>query len=141
MSDNLKISVPLDNDGFVSLQCPFCQDLFKITGTDFEADDIYHLYCPYCGLVSEDGFHSDDVLEHAMTVIGNDTIDKIAKSFKKACSNNKYVKFESKANSPKHPKILIEPTDMQEFNLKCCKKSIKIKYRVNGIYCPFCGVK
>lgn len=50
MSENMAISIPLDEDGFLLLQCPFCRGFFKVRSEDYEADDVEELWCPLCGL-------------------------------------------------------------------------------------------
>ena len=145
MNKIIEFNIPIDDDGFVSLQCPFCKDNFKISADDFKADDVYQLYCPYCGLVSEDGFHTDDIKEHALDIAKNEAnamINQFSKDLEKMLKGNNFVSFKAGASRPmKKPKTLIEPTDMQEITLKCCDKKIKVQYRLNGVYCPFCGVK
>lgn len=34
----ISFSIPLDDEGFVTLQCPFCDCQFKINGTDIMDD-------------------------------------------------------------------------------------------------------
>lgn len=48
----IKFSIPLDDDGFVSLQCPYCNETFKITGEVANEEDIIQLCCPYWGSTS-----------------------------------------------------------------------------------------
>lgn len=145
MCTKIKFNVPIDDDGYVSLQCPFCREAFKITPSDYEAEENFQLYCPYCGLVSEEGFHTDEIKEHAFDLAQNhcnELINQFMKNMERQFKGNGFASFEAGKPLPiKKPKTLIEPTDMQEVSLKCCKKKIKVQYRVNGAYCPFCGVK
>jgi hypothetical protein len=145
MDKVIEFSIPIDDEGFVSLQCPFCHEAFKVTAGDFESEDIYQLYCPYCGLVAEDGFHTDDMQEHALNLVENERnsmMNQFGKELESMFSGNDLISFKAEKNLPiKQPKTLIEPTDMYEVDLKCCDKKIKLQYRVNGAYCPFCGVK
>ncbi len=141
----IEFNIPIDDDGFVSLQCPFCRDIFKITSSDCQADDTYQLFCPYCGLVAEEGFHTDEIKEHALDLAKNEAnalLNQFRKDFGKIFKGSKMFSFKPGAKTPmRQPKTLIEPTDMQEVKLNCCDRTIKLQYRVNGAYCPFCGVK
>ena len=50
----LRVSIPLDDDGFFGRQCPECRQVFRVAHDDYEAlpDDV-RLWCVYCG-------HQDD---------------------------------------------------------------------------------
>ena len=72
MSDeiNMTISIPTDDDGYVLLQCEHCGTYFKATPSDLEDDGVLHIFCPSCGLISENYF-TEDVLELAMKMATN----------------------------------------------------------------------
>ena len=55
MSDeiNMTISIPTDNDGYVLLQCEHCGTYFKGTPSDLKDDGVFNIFCPSCGLISE----------------------------------------------------------------------------------------
>ncbi|MGW7336626.1 hypothetical protein [Streptomyces sp. NPDC054808] len=46
----MRISIPLDEDGFLGRQCPDCSLLFRMDAQQYEAlpDDLT-LWCVYCG--------------------------------------------------------------------------------------------
>ena len=66
MSDeiNMTISIPTDDDGYVLLQCEHCGTYFKGMPSDLKDDDVLNIFCPSCGLISEN-YVTDDVLELA----------------------------------------------------------------------------
>ena len=70
MSDeiNMTISIPTDDDGYVLLQCEHCGTYFKATPFDLKDDGVLHIFCPSCGLISEN-YITEDVLELAMKMI------------------------------------------------------------------------
>ena len=41
-----QIDIPSDDDGFVTLQCSFCNSRFKLTTADFQSDDVIYIFCP-----------------------------------------------------------------------------------------------
>ncbi|TDX44404.1 hypothetical protein [Orenia marismortui] len=145
--ENIKLQVPLDDSGFLTLQCPFCGRIFKISGEVAESEDYYQLYCPHCGLVSEaDDFLSEEVIKHALTLtenhvieMMNDFVDDMGKKFK----NTDFIRFEKgKKIKKKVPNNLFEENNMEFVDLDCCNRKIKIFYKNQGKpYCPYCGVK
>lgn len=142
---NLEISIPADDDGYVLLQCEHCGTYFKISADDDENDEILHVFCPSCGLIS-DSYVTEDVLELAEKMVHNVAMDMIYDAFKNLeRNNNRFIKFKagSKPNhepeSPIHSGI--EALEIAEFS--CCRRNAKIKplLKITGCYCPFCGVK
>lgn len=93
MSDeiNMTISIPTDDEGYVLLQCEHCGIYFKVTPTDLKDDGVLHIFCPSCGLISEN-YVTEDVLELAMKMVANAVNDMIYNEFKKM---ERYSKKES----------------------------------------------
>lgn len=148
MSDDFQmtISIPCDDDGYVLLQCEHCGDLFKATPSDIESDEILHIFCPSCGLTSEN-YLTEDILELAQKKVSNYVQDLLYNAFKDLERHSKKSPITFKAGpKPKH-----EPEDpirsrieaLQITYFPCCSRSAKIKplLRMTGCYCPFCGVK
>ena len=148
MSDeiNMAISIPADNDGYVLLQCEHCGTYFKATPSDLEDDRMLHIFCPSCGLISENYF-TEDVLELAMKMATNAVNDMIYNEFKKMERHGKKGIITFKAG--KRPKreneepIRLGIEAMEICDFPCCKRTAKIKplLKMTGAYCPFCGVK
>jgi uncharacterized Zn-finger protein len=143
-----KITVPSDNDGFVTLQCPFCEDRFKLTVADFEREDIIEIFCPYCGLRHEHNqFLTDEVLEQAQIIATNyakSVINQSAKDLERSFTSNKHIKF--KAGKPLKmdaEKTLFEKEELETYTLNCCQITVKTRplHQVIGVYCPCCGVR
>ena len=66
----MKIEIPADYEGYILLQCPLCGEYFKLKPNDYNDDRFLELYCPNCGLVS-DNYLTEDVIELAMTKAQN----------------------------------------------------------------------
>ena len=144
--DKIRFSIPLDEEGYISLECPFCGEEFKILGSDFEEEENFQLFCPYCGLIDEkSSFLSKDAITHVTTLAENHMNEMLNKTFKnieKDSRNNKFVKFKvTKELKSEEPKKLIAVNDLIEKEMKCCNKNIKVFSEQMGIFCPFCGVK
>lgn len=148
MSDivSFQIPIPCDDDGYVLLKCAHCGELFKTPSSDIEDDRLLYIYCPACGLVS-DNYLTPDVLELATTIAQNYAMDRIYDAFKNMERKTKNGVIQMKAGGkPRHEderpiKSGIEALTITSF--ECCKRLAKIKplLRMTGCYCPFCGVK
>lgn len=140
----MEITIPIDEDGFVLLQCHFCEEYFKIKSSDMNSDDMYQIWCPYCGLIS-DSYVSEEVIDVALGKITNMAMQELYSTFKdmEKKTRNSFVSFKT---GQKPNDIFITPIKnridkLEICNYKCCKNQAKIiplsKYI--GNYCPFCG--
>jgi len=145
MSDvEIPFSIPLDDDGFVTLQCPFCDKQFKALGDDFEDDSVYELFCPYCGLVTEPSdFLSDEAIEKGMRLAENhmfELLNGFMNDMEKSFKNNSFIKVKT---GPKFKmndsKTIIESDNMETYHLTCCERKIKASLIDDTLYCPYCG--
>ena len=148
MSDEftMTISIPTDNEGYVLQKCPKCGTYFKITPSDMRDDRILEIYCPCCGLTS-DNYFTDDVIELALAMAENKAMDMLHDELKKMerKTRNSVVSFKA-GRPPKHKfespiRAGIEAMEVVKF--PCCNLTAKIKplLKITGCYCPFCGVK
>ena len=149
MSDefHVTISIPTDDEGYILLQCEHCGTFFKATPSDIEDDGVLHLFCPSCGLSSEN-YVTEDVMELAMKMAQNKVNDMIYDMFKDLERHNRrnsMIKFKA-GKRPKHEakepiRSSIEALEITSF--PCCRRTAKIKplLKMTGAYCPFCGVK
>ncbi|WP_349392111.1 TFIIB-type zinc ribbon-containing protein [Clostridium perfringens] len=146
MSDKItsSLEIPTDSDGFVSLQCPFCNERFKLTANFINEIDIDELYCPYCGLQhSFENFLTDEVIELAKAKMKNmamDFISKNVKSLKDSCSNAFFeITIDTDFDTVNEPEV-IENDDMYKKPLSCCNFDVKLNENIDSCYCPKCGV-
>lgn len=142
----MEISIPTDDDGYVLLKCPQCGNFFKIAPADYKDDSVLSIYCPSCGL-SSDNYITEDVLELALAMAKNvamdliyDKMKKWEKQFSKGIITFK-VGNKSKPEPENPIRSSIEALTITHF--RCCNRNAKIKpmLRLAGCYCPFCGVK
>lgn len=146
MSDEkLSISIPTDNDGFVTFQCPFCGEIFKLQAEEIQADDVINIFCPICGLMSEpSNFVTDNVIQHAQDVAMNYVKDLLNDNFKKMEHDSKgYFKITNKLKTEQEKLLYETESELQQVTFECCNKNAKIRLidKELGAYCPYCGVK
>ncbi|OCA97242.1 hypothetical protein [Clostridium beijerinckii] len=145
MSDEtLSFSIPLDEEGFVTLKCPYCGEGFKVLSTIVNDESIIELFCPYCGLVHESNeFFQPDIIEQAKILAYNNILRKIDEEFEKLerqTKNNKYMQFKKGKDIDKlGEKELIEPNALQNLIVPCCNTEIKMDITNSVAYCPICG--
>ena len=50
--DNItfSLSIPLDEDGFLEMECDYCKERFMLSKETFEGEDNLDFFCPICGL-------------------------------------------------------------------------------------------
>jgi hypothetical protein len=148
MSDtiNLEISIPADDEGYILLQCSHCGSFFKITSEDLKDESVFNIYCPCCGLIS-DNYYTEDVIELAQTKVYNLAMDMIYDAFKdmeRHNSSKSAVKFKA-GNKPKHEHenpIRTRIDELKIMQYDCCHRSAKVSplIQMSASYCPFCGV-
>lgn len=142
---NLRIEIPSDSDGFILLQCPLCNVFFKLSHTDIEADDILDIWCPSCGLKSEN-YLTDEVFNLAQAIVKNKVQDMLHQHMKEweRKSRGKGFSFKAgpKPNDEYESPIIPGIDELEIQTYECCKRDAKISpsVKLEGSYCPFCGV-
>ncbi len=142
----LEISIPTDDDGYALLRCDHCGTFFKAHPDDIQDDEVLHIYCPSCGLISE-SYITEDVLNLAMNMAENLIQDIIHDAFKDLERHSKKGVIQFKAgNKPARKSedpIRSGIEAMEIVTFQCCQRTAKIKplLKMTGCYCPFCGVK
>lgn len=147
MDMTFKISIPCDDDGFLTLRCPACREHFKLGSDDFQDDSVVDIFCPYCGLSeSTNDFLTQDIMEAATREAENQAmafLEKELGKMTKDLNRSKFIKADLKGNFKKNaPKVLFEENNMKIINFECCHKKVKILDTIphSIFYCSFCGV-
>ena len=143
---SFSLSIPLDKDGFLEMECDYCKGRFMLSKKTFDDDNNLDFFCPICGLPNKmDTFYCPEVLEIARQVATNYAMDEIYKQFSKTFkgfNKNGLVKMSMK--KPKHVSVseLYTPiNDYKMLHLDCCDINIKATSFDDsiGVYCPICG--
>lgn len=142
-----EISIPLDSDGFVSLECPFCEERFKLSAGEVQNDDVYEIHCPLCGLSDEpNSFWTTEAVEAARVVMENmarDVINEAMKGWERRSRSNKFMTFKAGLPIKHEPEVvLIEDNSLEIHTFDCCHRSAKVKAIGEALIlkCPYCGV-
>lgn len=141
-----EIGIPVDEDGFLEMECDFCKNRFMLHTDTFQDESYLHFFCPVCGLPNgTDTFYCTEVLEKmeqvAMNYMYAELERTLGKSIKKF-NKNGFVKMTMDIPKSEPEKELYQPVNEYEtIELNCCDSSVKVQYfdKEIGIYCPLCG--
>lgn len=140
-----------DSEGYITLECPFCESEFKVKAGEYQSDDnpVIELFCPYCGLTSDkSNYYTRETIEKAEALAKNYAIEQLNKSFgKMARSINSggkgIVKMNVKPLKKVNVKELKERDTTEEiFACTTCEYHVKVLYCAGAskVFCPYCGV-
>ena len=142
----MEISVPLDKENFIELECDFCKNRFMLHQDVYESDDNINFFCPICGLPNKiNTSFVPEVLEKAQQMAMNHMLDELERTVGKCIKKiNKsgFVKMSMKSPKREHEKELYTPSDdYTKCAKKCCNIDIKVTNmdKETGTYCPVCG--
>ena len=142
----LEISVPLDKDRFIEMECDFCKNRFMLHQEVYESEDNINFYCPICGLPNKiNTFFVPEVLQKAQQMAMNYMLEELDRTLGKSIKQiNKSGFIEMSMKSPKKEpdKELYTPSvDYIKCAKKCCNIDIKVMDidKETGTYCPVCG--
>ena len=142
----MKISVPLDKDCFIEMECDFCKNRFMLHQDVYESEDNINFFCPICGLPNKiNTFFVPEVLEKAQQMAMNYMLEELERTLGKSIKQiNKsgFIKMSMTSPKKKVEKELYTPSvDYIKCAKACCNIDIKVTdiYKETGTYCPICG--
>lgn len=145
MGESLSISIPLDDEGFLLMQCPSCGDYFKVRSEDYESDDVEELWCPICGL-RNDSFWPNEVIELAKAKALNQFLGDFEKEIAnigRSSSRQSLIKLSvtSCFEHKREGEILPAVDAYEAVRCNFCGRSEKIRplTKYVGAFCAFCG--
>lgn len=148
MSESRSISLPNDDEGYTSFQCPHCQGRFKLTPPEVTEDPQPSRYCSLCGMKADASeFLTNEVLEVAEAEVENmvaDLLNDWMRGMERQFRGNKFVSFKADKPMRKRPvPELREVTNLAIFELPCCGASVKVpdSDALSTVYCPYCGME
>jgi len=146
MDETFTITLPADSDGYVPMRCPRCGEYFGVTPEGYNADDVFDLYCPRCGLQSE-RFFTDEVETLIQRVAENAAAGMVAsqlKQLERDLSSELFKVTCEGVPKQKTPQSLVSHADMTpQVVCPCCGRKAKlgIELKVIGAICPYCGME
>ena len=94
---SFEIPIPLDEDGFIEMECDYCKSRFMLHENVFKNEDYLHFFCPVCGLPNNtQSFYCPEVLDKAEQMIGNymtDYMNQLFSDFNKSNNNDFFSTF------------------------------------------------
>ena len=147
MSDiSISISMPLDEDGFLEMECDYCRNRFMLHESVYSDEKNLYFFCPICGLPNSiNTFYCSEIIEAAERKGMNYMYDQIQKQLGPTIKRFNRIGFgKMTLNIPKHEpeKELYAPScEYILIHQQCCGIDIKAtQLDANiGTYCPICG--
>lgn len=145
MGEEMTISIPLDEEGYMLLQCPRCGEFFKVPSEDYEAEDVEDLWCPMCGIKS-DSFWPDEVIELAkakvLNQVSGDFSSELAK-IGRTTSRQSLIQMTVSSHFTEEREGDVLPS-VDAFQMATCgfcgrKEKLKPLPKYIGAFCAFCG--
>ena len=125
----ISLSIPSDDDGFLSRECPTCLGTFKAKVID---GGITVHFCPYCGHEGDDCWWTSDQLAYARAAAMealSPTIDKMFDGLESASGG--FIKVSVERSTPQRPVLPMETSGTEERHLfGCCSAEAKIERRL-----------
>ncbi len=146
IGNEMRISIPADEDGFTGRECPVadCLGQFKVQlGTGLKGKDL-PCHCPYCGHVEgHNKFFTPAQIEYAKSVALNRITDAILKDFKD-------LEFDHRPSGGfgigVSMKVEGRPTPIRRYREKKLETVVicnhcTLRYAIYGVFafCPDCG--
>lgn len=142
----MEISIPLDEDGFIEMECDFCKNRFMLHKDVYESEDNINFFCPVCGLPNRTNtFFCPEVLEKAQQKTLNymyDEIDRMLGKTIRDINRSGFIKMSMKKPCKEPERELYTPSeDYETVHELCCEIDVKVKNidKEIGVYCPICG--
>jgi hypothetical protein len=135
----MQVSFPTDTDGFLSQECPSCEQRFKVRFGEGSEEPIS--FCPYCGHKGRDCWYTKEQVAYIKAVAANRVLGpelkKLESEMKRASGG--LLKIDIKTDLPRAgspPMETDEPLEILRF--PCCNETVKLT-RHERHYCIICG--
>jgi len=147
MGNQIRISLPTDENGLISRKCPnfYCGGVFKVkTGTGLKGSNL-PCHCPYCGHKTDMGeFNTPEQIEYAKSVAINQITNAIKKDMEywgkqlERSTSNSFIKMSVDYKSHPHPIRYYQEKQIETF-VTC--DVCTLEYAIFGVFafCPDCG--
>lgn len=141
-----EIQIPLDDDGFIELECDYCKNRFMLYSETFKDEKNYYFFCPVCGLPNDlNTFYCTEVLEKAKEIAIDYSLKEIQRILGgtvNSLNKSGFLNVKLDITKEKDCVELYEPLNEYSIaHMNCCNIDIKVNDLdlEIGIYCPVCG--
>lgn len=145
MGEQFEISLPTDENGMTSRECPECKFIFKIKlGTGLKGNNL-PCHCPYCGWIDDmSQFNTLDQIEYAKSVAINQIMGALQREFQQwgreleNSTRNSFIKMKVDFNSSPHHIQYYQEKQLETY-VTC--EVCTLEYAIYGVFafCPDCG--
>jgi len=135
----MEITLPTDIDGFLSQQCPTCEQSFRVIFGEGSDEPI--AFCPYCGFEGQNCWLTTEQERHIQDIVANTILKpelkKMESQLKQASGGLMKIEAKSNIKEASSPPIdADEPLELIDF--PCCNETIKVE-RNDKLFCIICG--
>ncbi len=135
----MNISFATDSDGYLSQECPSCEQRFKVRFGEGSEDPIS--FCPYCGHKGHDCWYTQDQVEYIQAVttdvVLGPELKKLEREMKRTSGG--FLKIDMKTDLPQAGAPPMEIDDaLDVLRFPCCNETIKVT-RHDRHFCIICG--
>lgn len=127
----------------------FMTEVERKTDSDESSQEELEYFCPYCGQSApQNSWWTQEQLSYInvfakniMASLVNERFTKpLKRSFGQRSSDPFSISFKGREMEQQAPWISPEANDMDEFDLPCCRRKIKIEEsEISCVHCFFCG--
>lgn len=135
----MKVMFPTDADGFLSQECPSCEQQFKVVFD--EGSDKPISFCPYCGYNGQDCWHTQGQIDYIQAIATNVILAPELKKLERQLKGmtKGVLKVDMKTDLPKPPSAPMESDDpLSILRFPCCNETIKVVLH-HQHFCVICG--
>jgi len=145
-NEEIRVPVPLDDDGFLRRECPACGREFKwFYSEDSEPVPTDGYACPYCAQTADaDSWFTQAQIDVVHDAVGREIVDPMLDEFGREmrhASRGSFVQVDV-TSSPRPPRPqLTEPNDMTRVDPSCHpKEPIKVLENwTDTVHCIVCA--
>ena len=137
----MEVNFPTDADGFLSQECPSCEQQFKVIFGEGSEEPIS--YCPYCGHNGQDCWFTQAQADYIQSVAADVALGPELKRLERQLKgmSKGFLKVSMKSKLPKPPPTPIEADDQYDIlHLPCCNETVKVT-RHERHFCIICGTE
>ena len=138
----LEISLSTDSDGFLSQECPSCEQRFKAVFSEGDGGEPIS-FCPYCGYRGRNCWFTQAQADYMQSVAADVVVGPELKKLERRLKGmaGGFLKASMTSDLPKPPPAPLETDDLFDIlHLACCDETIKVNRRKLH-FCIICGME